>query len=137
MGVYYITLQSTYTRQQWGDCYCKCIDEDERFWNIIGTDGCSVSWIPIKNQVHEGQECQSHLNLAPNIHKIYIWGGISMKGSTPLVMFSGIMNATKYALRKWSCTIYKEELSTGSSSTARQWPQIHQQINPDVLYTQE
>jgi len=30
--------------------------------------------------------------------KIHIWGGISMKGPTPLVMFGGIMNASRYAV---------------------------------------
>ena len=28
--------------------------------------------------------------------KIHIWGGISARGATNVVMFSGIMNATRY-----------------------------------------
>ena len=31
-----------------------------------------------------------------HLHKFHVWGGISKQGATQLVMFSGIMNATKY-----------------------------------------
>ena len=45
-----------------------------------------------------------------------------MKGPTPLVMFIGILNATRYAviLEKWFITIHPKALPQGSSSTTGQ-----------------
>ena len=77
----------------------KCIDDDERFTNVIWTDECSVQLDPHRKQVSRRRGLAKPLKPRPkHPQKIHIWGGISMKGATSLVMFGGILNATRYAL---------------------------------------
>ena len=73
------------------------LDNDEQFENIIFTDECTVQLD------HHARLCFRKEN-APRVlkqrakhpAKIHIWGGISMRGATRLIMFKGNMNAIRY-----------------------------------------
>jgi len=81
-------------RKEW--CQVQ-LDKNEKFENVIFTDECTVQLD------HHGRLCfrkekeQRLLKQRPkHAAKVHIWGGISMRGATQLVMFSGIMNAPRY-----------------------------------------
>jgi len=77
----------------------KCFDENEHFTNVIWTDECSVQLDPHRRQVSRRKGMVKPLKARPkHPQKIHIWGGISMRGPTSLVMFGGILNATRYAV---------------------------------------
>ena len=69
---------------------------NEKFSNVTFTDECTV-------QLEQHSRVCFHKKLQPRILKqrpkhpikLHIWGGISVKGATRLVMFSGIMNACR------------------------------------------
>ena len=68
----------------------------EDFSNVIFTDECTVqleqhSRICFRKRLQTRRLKQR----AKHPTKIHIWGGISARGATRLVMFSGIMNATR------------------------------------------
>ena len=96
---HYCQLIRENNKQKRVDWCRKCIDEDERFTNVIWTDECSVQLEPHRKTCSRRKGKPKPLRPRPKHPlKIHIWGGISMKGPTPLVMFSGIMNATRYAV---------------------------------------
>ena len=70
----------------------------EDFSNVIFTDECSVQL-----EQHSRLCFRKHLQprkLKPRAKhpvKIHIWGGISTRGATRVIMFSGIMNARRLA----------------------------------------
>ena len=73
------------------------LEEEEQFQDVIFTDECTVQLechrrksFRKKNAPRKLKYCHKH---PPKIH---IWGGISKGGATCLVMFTGIINATKY-----------------------------------------
>ena len=77
----------------------KCVNDDERFSDVIWTDECSVQLDPHRKIISRRKGTPKPLKPRPkHPQKIHIWGGISMKGPTPLVMFGGILNATRYAV---------------------------------------
>ena len=49
-------------------------------------------------EVLSPEKCSEEAEIPPQAptQDLYIWGGISKSGATCLVMFTGIMNATKY-----------------------------------------
>ena len=49
--------------------------------------------LPDDHQIGEAAQLKPHPEYPPKIH---VWGGISTRGTTKVVMFSGIMNATSY-----------------------------------------
>ena len=73
------------------------IDNNERFHNVIFTDECTVQLD------HHGRLCfrkekEARILKQRPKHpaKIHIWGGISMRGATRIIMFTGNMNAIRY-----------------------------------------
>lgn len=73
------------------------IKNKERFDDVIFTDECSVQLD------HHGRLCfrkekqpRALKQRAKHPAKIHLWGGISTRGATRLVMFKGTMNAIKY-----------------------------------------
>ena len=73
------------------------LDNDERFYDVIFTDECTVQLD------HHGRLCfrkekerRILKQRAKHPAKIHIWGGISMREATRLIMFKGNMNAIKY-----------------------------------------
>ena len=73
------------------------IDMKEKFDNVIFTDECTVQLD------HHGRLCfrkelqPRKLKQKPkHPSKIHIWGGISVRGATRIIMFTGIMDAPKY-----------------------------------------
>ena len=75
-------------RKKW----CKIqLDNNEQFQNVVFTDECTVQLD------HHGRLCFRKQKQRPkHPAKVHIWDGISMRGATRLVMFTGIMNAIKY-----------------------------------------
>ena len=74
------------------------IAKKETFSNVVFTDECTVQLD------HHGRLCfrkkgQSRALKQRPKHpaKVHIWGGISKKGATRVVLFTGIMNAQRYA----------------------------------------
>lgn len=75
----------------------KQLDNNEQFTDVIFTDECTVQLD------HHGRLCfrkQRELRVLKqrpkHPAKIHIWGGISMRGTTRLVMFTGNMNAVRF-----------------------------------------
>ena len=73
------------------------IDTKEKFDNVIFTDECTVKLD------HHGRLCfrkelqPRKLKQRPkHLCKIHIWGGISVRGATRIIMFTGIMDVPKY-----------------------------------------
>ena len=73
------------------------IASNETFQNVIFTDECTVQLD------RHGRLCFRKIGeprkLKPKPKhpvKVHLWGGISKHGATPLVIFTGIMNAEKY-----------------------------------------
>ena len=71
--------------------------KDLEFENVIWTDECTVQLEPHRKRYFhkEGQppRLTGKLKHAP---KVNIWGGISHKGATSIVIFTGILTATRY-----------------------------------------
>lgn len=74
------------------------IDNKETFSNVVFTDECTVQLD------HHGRLCFRKKQEARKLKqrpkhpaKVHIWGGISSKGATRVVIFTGIMNAPRYA----------------------------------------
>jgi len=78
-------------RKEW--CQVQ-LHKNEKFENVIFSDECTVQLD------YHGRLCfykEKELKQRPkHAAKVHIWGGISMRGATRLVMFSGIMNADRY-----------------------------------------
>ena len=81
-------------RKQW--CQAQ-IHNQEKFEDVIFTDECTVQLD------HHGRLCfrkekegRTLKQRPKHLVKVHIWGGISMRGATRLVMFTGIMNAVRY-----------------------------------------
>ena len=83
----------------------KQLAENEVFDNVIFTDECSVQLdrhgrlcFRKRNQPRKMKPRPKHPT------KVHIWGGISKKGVTPLVIFQGTLTSTRY------CRILQESL---------------------------
>ena len=75
----------------------KMIETNEQFSDVVWTDECSVQ---LDNH---GRLCFRRKGeprkLKPRAKhpiKVHIWGGISFRGATPIVIFTGTMTATRY-----------------------------------------
>ena len=81
-------------RKKW----CKIqLDNNEQFQNVVFTDECTVQLDHHGRLCFRKQKQPRSLKQRPkHPAKVHIWGGISMRGATRLVMFTGIMNAIKY-----------------------------------------
>ena len=68
----------------------------EEFLDVIFTDECTVQ-LEQHSRICFRKKLQSRAlkQRAKHPIKIHIWGGISTKGATSLVMFTGIMNAER------------------------------------------
>ena len=70
---------------------------NERFEDVIFTDECSVQLDRHGRLCFRKEGEPRKLKPKPKHPvKVHVWGGISMCGATPLVLFTGIMNAEKY-----------------------------------------
>lgn len=73
------------------------IDNNEQFENIIFTDECSVQLEQHSKLCFRKKFQPRALKQKPkHPAKVHIWGGISMRGATKIVIFTGIMNAVRY-----------------------------------------
>ena len=68
----------------------RCIDKKELLTSPLS------NWRVTKVSAFERRRCQGSLNINSTTPKIHVWDGILKRGATHLVMFSGMMNATKY-----------------------------------------
>ena len=81
-------------RKKW---YKIQLDNNEQFQNVVFTDECTVQLDHHGRLCFRKQKQSRSLKQRPkHPAKVHIWGGISMRGATRLVMFTGIMNAIKY-----------------------------------------
>ena len=70
---------------------------DLEFDNVIFTDECTVELQSTRKVVfHKIGQPPPLVPKPKHPQKIHVWGGISAKGATAIVMFTGIMNATRY-----------------------------------------
>ena len=78
--------------------WCKIqLDNKEKFENVVFTDECTVQLDHHGHLCFRKQEQPRTLKQRPkHPAKVHIWGGISMRGATRLMMFTGTMNAVKY-----------------------------------------
>lgn len=78
--------------------WCKeQLHNDERFEDVIFTDECSVEID------YHGRLCFRKIGQLRKLkprpkhpHKVHIWGGISKRGATQIVIFTGILTATRF-----------------------------------------
>ena len=77
--------------------WCKVqLDNKEKFEKLVFTDECTVQLDHHGRLCFRKQEQPRALKQRPKYPaKVHIWGGISMRGATRLVMFTGTMNAVK------------------------------------------
>lgn len=81
-------------RKEW--CQVQ-LDKNEKFENVVFIDECTVQLDSHGRLCFRKEKEQRLLKQRPkHAAKVHIWGGISMRGATRLVMFSGIMNAPRY-----------------------------------------
>ena len=76
--------------------------DGEQFENVVFTDECTVQLD------HHGRLCfrkqkqpRALKQRAKHPAKVHIWGGISVRGATRIVIFTGNMNAIRYV---YSCS---------------------------------
>ena len=81
-------------RKEW--CQ-KQIDNRENFENVIFTDECTVQLDHHGRLSFRKEKEQRMLKQRPkHPAKIHIWGGISIRGPTRIIMFTGKMDAIRY-----------------------------------------
>ena len=78
--------------------WCRYLkDTNERYENIVFTDECTVQLERHSRLCFRKQrQCRLLKPRAKHPVKIHVWGGISSRGATNVVMFSGIMDAPRY-----------------------------------------
>ena len=75
----------------------KCLDNEERFSDVIFTDECTVQLECHRRKSFRKKNAPRKLKYRhKHPQKIHVWAGISKRGATRLVMFGGIMTATRY-----------------------------------------
>ena len=76
--------------------FCQNIKEEEDFENVIWTDECSVQQERHTKRNYRKKGQPKALKPKPKHPlKVHVWGGISCRGATKLVIFSDILVATK------------------------------------------
>ena len=74
------------------------IANSEKFDDVIFTDECSVQLDVHRRKCYRKKSQPRKLKMRPkHPPKIHVWGGISKQGATPIVLFSGTLNATRLA----------------------------------------
>ena len=79
-------------------CQQQLRTSDLDFENVVWTDECTVQLESHRRWTFHriGEPATDRLKMKPkHPPKINIWGGISARGATQIVMFTGIMNATR------------------------------------------
>ena len=75
----------------------KCPEAEERFGDVIFTDECTVQLESHRRKSFRKKNTPRKLKYRhKHPPKIHVWAGISKRGATQLVMFGGIMTATRY-----------------------------------------
>ena len=75
----------------------KRLEEKETFDNVVFTDESTIQLECHRRKCFRKKKMPRRLKYRhKHLPKVHVWGGISKQGATQLVMFSGIMNATKY-----------------------------------------
>ena len=67
---------------------------NEKFENVIFTDECTIQL-----ETHSCMFSKVTARKEPRPKhptKLHVWGGISLRGETNIIMFSGIMNAPRF-----------------------------------------
>ena len=73
------------------------IEDQEQFENVIFSDECSVMLETHRKKCYRRRGDPRKLKPRPKHPiKVHVWGGISMRGATRVVIFSGIMTAIRY-----------------------------------------
>ena len=76
--------------------WCEQIDDDDNFNNVIFTDECSVQLQHHSRKCFRKKGQQKKFKPVPKHPlKVHIWGGISARGATQIVIFTGKLCATK------------------------------------------
>ncbi len=71
--------------------------DGETFRDVIWTDECSVQLESNRKLSYHKKGEPAPLKGRPkHPAKIHVWAGISRRGATPIILFTGIMTATKY-----------------------------------------
>ena len=77
--------------------FCKELENDIDFNDIVWMDDCSVQLESHrKTSYHRKGEPAKMCSRPKHPAKLHVWCGISKNGATSIVIFTGIMNATKY-----------------------------------------
>ena len=82
--------QNKVKRKEW--CQ-RQLGRGETFDDVIFTDECTVQ---LNHHGRKENEPRALKQRPKHPAKIHIWGGISKRGATCIVMFNGIMNAVRY-----------------------------------------
>ena len=74
----------------------KCMDDEETFDDVIFTDESTFQLECHRRKCFRKKKTPRKLKYRhKHPPKVHVWAGISKKGATQIVMFSGIMNATR------------------------------------------
>ena len=75
----------------------KCLEDEEQFQDVIFTDECTVQLECHRRKPFRKTGAPRKLKYRhKHPPKVHVWAGISKQGATKLIMFSGIMTATRY-----------------------------------------
>ena len=75
----------------------KCVEDNEQFDDVIFTDECSVHMEKhAKLCFHRRWEQPKLKGRAKHPHKVHLWAGISKRGPTKVLIFTGNMDAKFY-----------------------------------------
>ena len=93
----YCQLIRDNNKQKQLDWCRKVLDDKDEFRGVIWTDESTVMIDPYSRKYYRKRGEARKLKARPkHPAKIHVWGGISPRGATPLVIFSGIMISTRY-----------------------------------------
>ena len=75
----------------------RCLEDQEQFKDVIFTDECTVQLECHRTKSFRKTGAPRKMKYRhKHPPKIHVWAGISKRGATKLIMFSGIMTATRY-----------------------------------------
>ena len=75
----------------------RCLEDEEQFKDVIFTDECMVQLECHRRKSFRKTDVSRNLKYChKHPPKVHVWAGISEQGATKLIMFSGIMTATRY-----------------------------------------
>ena len=75
----------------------KCLEDDEQFGDVIFTDECTMQLECHRRKSFQKKNTPRKLTYRhKHPIKVHVWAGYSKRGATRLVMFQGIMTATRY-----------------------------------------